>query len=105
MRRYLRSIELCDNYLRGYYGLLLTTQKLLVVISNASKGHSKDDTYNDLALPTEGTVQALNEMATAKLGEIVRRGSAHERGWDGFDAAEMQAARELIDSTSNTAPR
>jgi hypothetical protein len=23
MRRYCRSIELCDNYLRGYYGLKL----------------------------------------------------------------------------------
>jgi ER membrane protein complex subunit 2 len=26
MRRYLRSIELCENYLRGYYGLKLVGQ-------------------------------------------------------------------------------
>jgi hypothetical protein len=26
MRRFLRSIELCENYLRGYYGLKLVGQ-------------------------------------------------------------------------------
>jgi hypothetical protein len=25
MRRYLRSVELCDNYLKGYYGLKLVS--------------------------------------------------------------------------------
>jgi ER membrane protein complex subunit 2 len=25
MRRYLRSIELCENYVRGYYGLKLVS--------------------------------------------------------------------------------
>jgi hypothetical protein len=26
MRRYLRSVELCENYLKGYYGLKLVSQ-------------------------------------------------------------------------------
>ncbi|KAF2671413.1 tetratricopeptide repeat domain-containing protein [Microthyrium microscopicum] len=97
MRRFLRSIELCENYLRGYYGLHLTAQKLVKLIPDASKASTKDDAYNDVALPTEGTVQALNEMAVDKLGEIVRKGSAKEQGWDGYDTAELQAARELLD--------
>jgi hypothetical protein len=105
MRRYLRSIELCENYLRGYYGLSLTSQTLIGLLPAASKSNSKDDTYNELLLPTEGTAQALHEMATAKLGEIVRRGSAKENGWDGYDAAELDAARQLLEKSTSKAPR
>jgi len=105
LRRYLRSIELCENYLRGYYGLKLVTSKLLPMIPEAAKSSSRDAPYSDLALPTEGTVQALHELATAKLGEIVRRGTAGEKGWDGYDAAELKAARELLDSSSQKVDR
>ena len=105
LRRYLRSIELCENYLRGYYGLNLTSQKLLALIPEASTSSTKDDTYSDLALPTEGTVQALNEMAVTKLGEIVRKGSAKEMGWDGYDEGELKAARELLDRVGKGGPR
>jgi hypothetical protein len=105
MRRYLRSIELCDNYLRGYYGLSLTSQTLIGLLPAASKSSSKDDAYSDLLLPTEGTAQALHEMATTKLGEIVRRGSAKEYGWDGYAAAELDAARQLLEKSSNKAVR
>jgi hypothetical protein len=61
--------------------------------------------YSDLALPTEGTVKALHELATSKLAEIVRRGSAGEKGWDGYDAAELKAARELLNSGSKDIKR
>jgi tetratricopeptide (TPR) repeat protein len=105
MRRYLRSIELCENYLRGYYGLKLVTAKLLPIIPEAAKSSSRDAPYSDLALPTEGTVQALHELATAKLGEIVRRGTAGEKGWDGYDAAELKAARELLESSTQKIER
>jgi len=105
MRRYLRSIELCENYLRGYYGLKLTTSKLLPLMPQAARSHAKDESYSELALPTEGTLEALHELATAKLAEIVRRGSANESGWDGYDAAELQAARELLDGSGSDAPR
>lgn len=102
MRRYLRSIELCENYLRGYYGLSLTSQTLIGLLPAAAKASSKDETYNDLALPTEGTAQALHEMATTKLGEIVRRGTAMEDGWNGYDALELEAARQLLDKSSKS---
>jgi tetratricopeptide (TPR) repeat protein len=105
MRRYLRSIELCENYLRGYYGLKLVTSKLLPIIAEAAKSASRDTPYSDLALPTEGTLQALAELATAKLSEIVRRGTAGDKGWDGYDAADLKAARELLDSSSHKIER
>ena len=28
MRRFLRSVELCDDYLRGYYGLKLVSDRM-----------------------------------------------------------------------------
>lgn len=43
------------------------------------------------------TIQSLNQLATAKLSEIVRRSVAREAGWEGYDAAELIAARELLD--------
>jgi len=47
------------------------------------------------AMPTK-TVEGLNATATEKLAEIVRRASSGEDGWQGFDAGELEAAKELI---------
>lgn len=41
-------------------------------------------------------VERLNETATAKLSEIVRKNIAREAGWEGYDNAEIIAAKELI---------
>jgi tetratricopeptide (TPR) repeat protein len=126
MRRYCRSIELCNSYLRGFYGLKLvrnasqspsvsaanieltqTTKRLLELLPNAPKSEktSSDSAYNDLSLPTIKSVERLHKLATSKLGEIIRRSASAEKGWDGYDAAEIVAARELLDRDSNAAPR
>lgn len=124
MRRYCRSIELCNNFLRGYYGLKLvtmscptsliianksqTTKKLLEVLPNASKSAlntTSDSSYNDLPLPSVKSVEKLNEVATVKLAEIIRRNAAKERGWDGYDEAEIIAARALLDKDSQKVER
>lgn len=42
-------------------------------------------------------MKKLNELATAKLAEIVRRSTSGEKGWDGYNAAEIAAARALLD--------
>lgn len=47
-------------------------------------------------MPTAATIEKLNELATEKLSEIVRRYSAKERQWTGYDQAEIAAARELL---------
>ncbi|KAI9705742.1 MAG: hypothetical protein M1820_004990 [Bogoriella megaspora] len=99
MRRFCRSIELCENYLRGYYGLKLTTTKLLQVYPKGSRPSqaNSDPAAGDSAPPTLQSIQKLNQLATSKLAEIVRRGSANEKGWQGYDEAEVIAARELLD--------
>jgi len=99
MRRFCRSIELCDDYLRGYYGLKITTSRLLDVLAQVKKPQKvdSDPLTGDLAPPSIDTVKKLDQLATSKLGEIVRRGSVGEKGWDGYSEAELQAARELLD--------
>lgn len=99
MRRFCRSIELCDDYLRGYYGLKLATDRLLEALSTSKKSQqsSADPVTGDLAPPSISSVKKLNEAATAKLGEIVRRSSSGERGWDGYSESELIAARELLE--------
>lgn len=51
---------------------------------------------DDFIVPTTPTVEKLNELATEKLSEIVRRYTAKERHWRGYDEAEIAAARELL---------
>lgn len=100
MRRFCRSIELCNNYLRGYYGLKLTTKRLVEALPQASKWKERDNAeaiYSDLPLPFIETVQRLEVLATEKLSEIVHKGTKGEKGWEGYDEAELIAARELLD--------
>ncbi|KAI6907856.1 hypothetical protein D0869_05530 [Hortaea werneckii] len=99
MRRFCRSIELCDDYLRGYYGLKLTTGSLLLTLEGAAKPQksSSDPVTGDLAPPSIESVRKLNQAATAKLGEIIRRVGSGEKGWDGYNEAEIKAARELLE--------
>jgi hypothetical protein len=55
--------------------------------------------------PDVKTVQLLNQTATAKLSEIVRRSVSGENGWQGYDSAELIAARELLDRDTNSIVR
>lgn len=97
LKRFCRSIELCDDYLRGFYGLKLVTS---FILKNAGKWpKQKNDTASsseDFALPDTATVERLAQLATEKLSEIVRRYTAKEAHWSGYDAAEIAAARELL---------
>lgn len=92
LKRFARSIELCDDYLRGYYGLKLVTTKLLK--EQAKQAKQTDD--GEFTLPEPRTIQRLDELATAKLSEIVRHSSLKDRGWRGYDESEVAAARELL---------
>ncbi len=55
--------------------------------------------------PDVKKVELLNQIATAKLSEIVRRSVSGEKGWQGYDSAELIAARELLDRDANPFPR
>jgi len=59
----------------------------------------------DLAPPSIKSVTKLNEVATSKLAEIVRRSSASEKGWDGYNETEITAARELLDKDTQKIER
>jgi len=96
MRRFCRSVELCDDYLRGYYGLKVTTKRLLDVLQKSTKTVAPTSEI-EIPPPSTATAQRLHELATSKLAEAVRRSTAGERGWDGYDQAEIIAARELLD--------
>jgi len=102
LRRFCRSIELCDDYLRGYYGLKMTSSKLLATLPQA---HRQSKTDTGLPLPDIKIVERLNETATAKLSEIVRRYAANETGYQGYDAAEIIAAKELLNRDSASITR
>lgn len=88
MKHFARSVELCEWYLRGWYGLKLVTGKIL-----EGKGVEK-------AGVERKKVEALNEVATKKLVEIVGKSRRREKGWEGFDEAEVEAARVLVDAGS-----
>ncbi|KAI1138975.1 tetratricopeptide [Hypoxylon sp. FL0543] len=103
LKRFSRSIELCDDYLRGYYGLKLTTRQLL--LSDSKKVSSNRNDSDGFAMPDSTTLSRLDEMATEKLAEILRRSSAGEKGWQGYDEAEIKATRELLENESSTITR
>ncbi|KAF1845815.1 uncharacterized protein K460DRAFT_338417 [Cucurbitaria berberidis CBS 394.84] len=107
LKHFCRSIELNDAYLRGYYGLKLVTTKLLPLLSETQSTSSKRNNNNnsqddeDVPIPALATVKKLEEIATSKLAEIVRHYKAGNKGWRGFDEAEVIAARELLDRDGN----
>lgn len=72
---------------------------MLDALPNVKKSQqvSSDPATGDLAPPSIEAVTKLNELATAKLAEIVRRSAAGEEGWDGYSQSELIAARELLD--------
>jgi hypothetical protein len=86
-----------------------TSQHLLVALSQSSskppKAQSSDATVGDLPPPSVASVEKLRELSTKKLSEIVRRSMGGERGWDGYDQAELIAAKELLDRDAQSVQR
>lgn len=95
LRHFARAVELNDSYLRGYYGLKLISHKLIPLLSESSSVSKRNDD-DEIAPPKLQSVKKLEELATAKLGEIVRQFSASKPGQTGYDEAEVIAARELL---------
>lgn len=86
-RFYLRSIELCEGYLRGYYGLAVVSKKILDV----GKLPSSDGKV------TRAKVEKLNQRAVGELAGIVGRARRREKGWEGYDQGEVEAAGRLLE--------
>jgi len=82
--------------------LLQTTERLLSTLKQNSKSSKSEGA---LQTPDLVVVEQLNEVATAKLAEIVRRNTSQDVGFQGYDAAEIIAAKELIDRDTATITR
>ena len=84
IQRFSRSIELCDDYVRGYYGLKLAVSKL----SKTTPQNKQIET-----MPVE-KLQKLDQLATSKLKSIIQ-----ERLATAVDSskADLIAAQELLD--------
>ncbi|EDN95378.1 hypothetical protein SS1G_11255 [Sclerotinia sclerotiorum 1980 UF-70] len=109
--------ELADLYVsQGMYPQgIFALEEVLLITPNAwnassqllkkppTNRNTKSDT--SLPLPDTNTIEKLNETATSKLSEIVRRGSAKEPGWEGYDEASLIAARELLNRDSGSLTR
>jgi ER membrane protein complex subunit 2 len=110
-RRFCRSIELCNGYLRGYYGLKLvrSTIVILQVWTLLRKAQASNRILSlwphitrqlrpedGILLPDVQTIQLLNQRATEKLSEIIRRSAGGEKGWEGYEDSELIAAREIL---------
>lgn len=75
-----------------------TTNKILELFPESSKPSSalSDPIVGDLAPPPITTVKQLNELSTSKLADICRQHMLKAKDWDGYDEAEVIAARELL---------
>ena len=85
VRRFARSVELCDDYLRGYYGLKMATDRL-----SATPGSKGPDTISLDA------VQQLNATAIAKLKQIIKQDLSEVSA---PRKAELIAARALLNQS------
>lgn len=65
-----------------------------------SKGKKQTEADGFVA-PDQKTTQKLNQLATTKLAEIVRRYGAGEKLWQGYEESEIAAARELLSKASS----
>jgi tetratricopeptide (TPR) repeat protein len=97
LKRFCRSIELCDDYLRGHYGLKTVSDRLLA--APPTKAGKRND-VDVVTLPEPATIERLNQLATERLAEIVRRYAAKEPLWQGYEEAEVAAARALLDKST-----
>jgi len=84
--------------------LLQSTSRLIPLLSNASSKSAKG-AEAELAPPSLQTTQKLNEVATSKLAEIVRRGKASDKDWNGYSEAELIAAQALLDQSADKVAR
>lgn len=91
--------------LQSRIAVALTSSKTTTQLLEDPPKPSKQAESDGLSPPNLPTLQKLDGLATEKLGEITRRFTAGERGWQGFDEAEIVAARELLEKSSSTTVR
>ncbi|KAE8348356.1 hypothetical protein BDV28DRAFT_143688 [Aspergillus coremiiformis] len=96
IQHFCRSVELCDDYLRGFYGLALATSLQLEQEGpmNALRGLASDFLYKE-------KIEGLNILARRKLEDIVKQRSANCQLWE-HAQGDLIAAKELVDRISES---
>ncbi|KAF7514191.1 hypothetical protein GJ744_004516 [Endocarpon pusillum] len=89
VRRFSRSIELCDGYLRGYYGLKIASHRLLENLDTSTSSTLSD-------IPPRNVISQLHDHASKKLEHIIDTRSTQIVHSDSA-RAELIAAQELLD--------
>ena len=93
---WLEAGKLVDGTRAAHGSPWLTLAQVTSRLVKESSKPAKPSEEGEFALPDARTTERLNELATAKLSEIVRRSAAQEVGWRGYDQLEVAAARELL---------
>ncbi|RMJ26618.1 hypothetical protein PHISP_02490 [Aspergillus sp. HF37] len=94
VRLFCRSIELCDDYLRGLYGLALASSTLLK--HSPSDGSSRNDaTESSEGIPSKEFVERVHSFAKKKLGDLIKARSSESRDMGCFQS-EIIATKELL---------
>ncbi|KAJ5946234.1 Tetratricopeptide-like helical [Penicillium verhagenii] len=83
VQHFCRSIELCDDYLRGFYGLALASSRML-----------EPEFVNVVALPKK-TVDQLQRFSLTRLQELVQSRSVDDQHW-ASSRSELIAAKALL---------
>ncbi|MCJ1396327.1 hypothetical protein MMC18_009216 [Xylographa bjoerkii] len=101
IRRYCRSIELCDGYLRGYYGLKTSTDRFLETCYQGNKINARimKDNGSSTRLALD-VVKKLNKKATGELQRIVDQKTVEDERYSGYEEPEIISAKALLDQSS-----
>lgn len=88
MQCFCRSIELCDDYLRSYYGLKIVTNELQAIRNSGNQIKSQ---------LSDQDLKQLNELATLKLTEISQRIMNDTTTEQDYSTAEYALAKLIVD--------
>ncbi|KAI2785830.1 hypothetical protein POX_h09592 [Penicillium oxalicum] len=92
VQHFCRSIELCDDYLRGFYGLAMATTRVL-------ENKYAPENSADPAVPSQHTIRQLREVALRRLEHLVQTRSVDDQHW-ASSRGELIAAKELLNRYS-----
>lgn len=92
IRHFCRSVELCDGYLRGFYGLALAIARLSV--AKLPETISKDPPLGRESL------RRLHDLATQKLEDILTTQCSLEPRLREYEDHELAAVKDLLNDHS-----
>ncbi|KAL6716303.1 Inositol phosphatase SIW14 [Lecanora helva] len=117
-RRFCRSVELCDDYIRGFYGLKMVSRSIRQILQELTRLQASDRLLVALSegnaksepssIPNDGKcsildgviLRKLNENATSRLAELIRTSPK-----DPHHYAEIIAAKDLLGKATQSRTR